>query len=147
MQTAWFRFACPRGYAVLTTIGRRTGRTRRSCVRAVMTGDRAILVATGGRGCAWLVNLEAHPVVELHIGRSSRRGTARLAASDVARTLTREFADPVYNWDRLASVVNQRGLPTTARIRAMHQRWCREGLMALVDLEVISDLAEEAVDR
>ncbi|MFB9837455.1 hypothetical protein [Actinoallomurus acaciae] len=40
-QVPWFRIAPPRGFGVLTTVGRKTGKTRRTCVRAIRDGTGA----------------------------------------------------------------------------------------------------------
>ena len=47
MMLPFFTVWPPRGFGVLTTTGRRTGKTRRKCVRVVRLGDRAYLVMLG----------------------------------------------------------------------------------------------------
>lgn len=37
----WFTVRPPKGYDVLTTIGRKTGKARRRCVRTFRRGDKA----------------------------------------------------------------------------------------------------------
>ncbi len=133
-QTRWFNLRAPRGYTVLTTVGRRTGTPRRACLRAVLSGQRAIIVATGGRTSDWLLNIESNPHVTMRIGRATRTGVARTVRDDEVAVLSETFSRPVYLFDRVASVVNQRGLPTNARIRALHEQWCKQGMIAMVDL-------------
>ena len=65
LQLPWFTLLPPAGYGVLTTIGRRTGRQRRKCVRAIRRGDVAFVVAI--RPTAWLKNLRANPEVVVHL--------------------------------------------------------------------------------
>lgn len=132
-QTRWFNLRAPHGYAVLTTLGRRSHKQRRACVRAVVRGSRAILVATGGRTCDWFRNIEAHPHVCIRIGKTTFEAIARPAGDEEVSVLAHEFCRDVFLFDRFASVVNQRGMPTTRRIRAMHERWCTEGMIAVVD--------------
>jgi len=45
----WFKVMPPKGCGVLTTTGRKTGKARSRCVRAIREGDRVYLVATGSR--------------------------------------------------------------------------------------------------
>jgi deazaflavin-dependent oxidoreductase (nitroreductase family) len=132
-QTAWFKLMAPRGYAVVTTTGRRTGRTRRSCVRAIVTNGRAIVIATGRESTDWLANLQADHNVTLRVGRRDRRGKARLSGAEEIDASSSLFCAPVYWFDRVASVVNQRGLPTARRIRLLHRQWCTEGVIVIVD--------------
>jgi deazaflavin-dependent oxidoreductase (nitroreductase family) len=61
MQLPLFLLRPPAGYGVLTTTGRRTGKTRRRCVRAIKRGDRVYLVAIKGSRTGWLRNVLASP--------------------------------------------------------------------------------------
>ena len=133
-QTRWFKIRAPRGYALLTTRGRRSGRQRTACVRAVVSGRRAIIVATGGRTCDWLLNIEAEPDVSVRLGAATLAGRGRLATDEETGDLTEAFCREVYLFDRVASLVNQRGVPSARRVRALHERWCSEGTIAVVEL-------------
>jgi deazaflavin-dependent oxidoreductase (nitroreductase family) len=132
-MTAWFKIRAPRGYGALTTRGRRSGRQRTACVRAVVSGRRAILVATGGRTCDWLPNIEAEPHVSLRLGGATLEGRGRPAAADETHDLAEAFCRKVYLFDRVSFVVNQRGIFTASRIRSFHDRWCREGSIVVVE--------------
>ena len=68
---------------LLTTIGRRTGKTRTVALCSLRDGDDTIVVASYGgldRPPAWWLNLEANPQAELQTGRTRRAVTARNAS-------------------------------------------------------------------
>src|SRR5438105_13662154 len=73
LMLPFFLVRPPAGFGVLTTTGRRTGKKRRKCVRAVRAGDRAYLVLLGpallaptgtGTTSAWLWNIRPHLKVD-----------------------------------------------------------------------------------
>lgn len=139
LQTAWFRLAAPKGYAVLTTIGRKTGRPRRVNIRAIIQDERVFVVAITGRDHgftdAWVHNLEAKPDVRLRIGRRNRTGSTRLPKEDDERLEARALYAGTINWfDFVSSVVNQRGIPWPRRIRELHCRWADEGELFVIEL-------------
>jgi deazaflavin-dependent oxidoreductase (nitroreductase family) len=135
LQTAWFRIAAPKGYAVLSTVGRRTGRPRRSNVRAIVRGDRAFVVSIAGRANDWFHNLHAKPEASLRIGRRDWIGRARQPRDDGERHAARAAYCETVNWfDRISSLVNQQGIPSRQRIRAMHTRWIDEGELFVIEL-------------
>src|SRR5262245_32591452 len=88
----WFAHGPHPGMGVLTTIGRRSGKRRRHCVRAIRTGDRVYLVAIPGRHAAWISNLRANPHVTLQIRGTTLEGSAR----QVARGPERDAARAAY---------------------------------------------------
>src|SRR5205809_5262717 len=92
MQLPWFAALPPGGFGVLTTTGRRTGKTRRRCVRAIRRGDKAFLVSIGGERAAWLKNVRADPSVRLRIRGGRFGGVAR----DVRDEAEREEARTAY---------------------------------------------------
>src|SRR5438093_340688 len=66
----------PAGYGVLTTIGRKTGKTRRKCIRVIRNGNKAYLVqlrppeiarTDPSAVAAWVWNIRANPNVRLRI--------------------------------------------------------------------------------
>jgi F420H(2)-dependent quinone reductase len=68
---------------LLTTIGRRTGRSRTTPVQCVEDGDRLVVVAcNAGRPLppAWWLNLNDHPGCEVQIGERTLRARAFDAA-------------------------------------------------------------------
>jgi deazaflavin-dependent oxidoreductase (nitroreductase family) len=136
--TAWFRIYAPRGYAVLTTVGRRTGTTRRSNVRLIPSGNCAFLVAIAGQTNDWLHNLHDKPEARLRIGRRDRACRARPPRDEVERLAAHTaYCDSLHWFDYFSSIVNQRGIPSPRRMREMHARWIDEG--ELFVMEFIAD--------
>src|SRR4029077_15934163 len=67
----------PAGFAVLTTRGRKSGKTRRKCVRAIRRGEQVFIVALRPPALAienpdivagWVWNLRANRHVRLRLG-------------------------------------------------------------------------------
>jgi deazaflavin-dependent oxidoreductase (nitroreductase family) len=134
-QTAWFRIRAPKGYAVLTTIGRRTGLPRRSNIRAVGDDRRMFIVSIAGRANDWYHNAVTNPQVRLRLGRHDRVGQARLPTDDERANVRTAYSDGAIHWfDFVSSVVNQPGLPTPRRIRKLHAKWLDEGQLLVIDL-------------
>lgn len=80
-----FMLHTPIGYGVLTTTGRRTGKTRRRCVHAVRHGNRAYIVMIRPTPAAialpwtaaWMWNIRANPNVRLRLRGGSFAAHAR----------------------------------------------------------------------
>lgn len=70
------------GYAVIETLGRRTGRRRRAVVGVRRAGEGVWIVAEHGRHAGWVRNLEATPQVRLCLRRRWRHGVARVVDAD-----------------------------------------------------------------
>ena len=135
LQTAWFRVVAPTGYAVLTTVGRRSGKPRRSNVRAITRGDHLYVVSITGRANDWFHNLDANPEARLRLGRRNRTGRARQPRNDEERLAARAaYCDTITGFDFISSLVNQRGIPRPRRIREQHTRWFAEGELFVIGL-------------
>jgi deazaflavin-dependent oxidoreductase (nitroreductase family) len=102
----------PAGFAVLTTTGRKSGKTRRKCVRAIRHGDRVYIVALRPPELAierptavsaWVWNIRANPTARIHIGLRTHSGTAR------------EIDDPI-ELERVREVICE---PPRGRVRRM----------------------------
>ncbi len=74
----------PPGYALLETIGRRSGKRRRTPVGYARKGDTVWIVAEHGRRAAYVRNIEANPRVRLKLGGRWRGGTADVLPDDDA---------------------------------------------------------------
>jgi len=136
LQRPFFEIRPPRGYGVLTTIGRKTGQPRPRCVRAIRRGDRAFLVAIGGPATAWVKNIRARPRVTLRVGGGRFGGFAREPRDDSERQeAMRAYCDTVHGFDLAACAMHRRGLPSRAKVRELHLRWFGRGLPLVVDLE------------
>lgn len=77
MQLPLFMVRPPANYGVLTTRGRKSGKRRRRCVRAVRASDKVVIVAIKGERTSWLKNLRANPEISLRIRSGSVAGTTR----------------------------------------------------------------------
>jgi len=82
---------------LLTTIGRRSGRSRTAPLIYLRSGDDVVVVASKGgmrHHPAWFLNLEANPDVTVQIGRERRRLRARRATD----------AEKAELWPRLTAI-------------------------------------------
>jgi deazaflavin-dependent oxidoreductase (nitroreductase family) len=66
----------PRAFALLETIGRRTGEPRQTCVGNGLIGDTFWLVAAHGQQADWVRNISHDPQVRVLVNRRWRTGTA-----------------------------------------------------------------------
>ena len=93
-----------RGYVVLETTGRKTGRRRETPVGMKVDGDVGWMVSEHGRHSSYVANIEADPRVRVKVGGRWREGTAHILDDD----------DPVA---RLHTLWGRRG--NTPAVRAM----------------------------
>ena len=136
LQLPLFLIMPPRGFGVLTTTGRKTGRKRRKCVRAIRDGDKVFLVSLRGRFGAWFRNLEAHPDVEIRIKGGRFKGLAREVTDSAEQEQARRaFCETVNFFDRLEHRAHRRGRPTPDSIRALHARWFSVGTPVVIEVE------------
>ena len=124
LQLPYFMLLPPRGYAILTTTGRKTGKRRRKCVRAIRDGDKVYLVSLPGRYSAWFRNIQAQPRVKLRIRGGTFEGVAREITDpeeyEAGKTI---YCGAVNPFDRLAYLAHRTGRPTAERIRALVEHW------------------------
>ena len=73
------------GYAVLETVGRKSGLPRRNPVGDGLDGDTFWIVAEHGRRAAYVRNLEANPRVRVRVRGKWRSGTAVTLPDDDPR--------------------------------------------------------------
>lgn len=87
----------PPGYALLETIGRKTGKPRTTPVGDGLVGDRFWLVAEHGMQAGYVRNISANPRVRVKIRRGFtakwRAGTAHLLPQDDPRERQRWLAE------------------------------------------------------
>jgi deazaflavin-dependent oxidoreductase (nitroreductase family) len=137
LQRPFFEALPPRGFGVLTTIGRRSGRPRPRCVRAIRQGNRAFLVAIGGAKAAWVKNLRATPEVTLRIRGGRFAGLAREPRdADEREEAMRTYCETFNAFDLAECALHRRGLPSRAKVRELHEGWFSRGLPLVVDLQV-----------
>jgi deazaflavin-dependent oxidoreductase (nitroreductase family) len=128
-----FAILPPKGFGVLTTTGRKTGKTRRKCVRAVRRGNEVYVVAI--RSSAWLKNIEANPTVTLRIRGGTFAGVARTLRDAAERDKTiAAYAETVNPFDYMECVMWRRGRPARSKITQLHRTWFEHGTPLVIDL-------------
>lgn len=136
LQLPLFAIWPPRGFGVLTTVGRKTGKRRRKCVRAIRVHDKVFLVSLRGRYGAWYRNLAANPEVTLQVRGGRVTGTAReIRDAEEHAEARRAYCETVNFFDRLEYRAHRRGKPTPERIRALHDRWFTVCLPLVIELD------------
>lgn len=135
----------PRDYGIITTTGRKTGKTRRKCVRVIRQGNSAYIVQlrppqvalkNPNSASAWLWNIRANPNVRLRIRGGTFSGVAReLTDTDELAVARRAICDTVTLFDYGECDLHLRGLPTRAKIVELHRYWFDTGIPLVVELE------------
>ena len=134
-QVPWFTLLPPRGFGVLTTIGRKSGKKRRKCVRAIRTDGKVYLVSLKGPYAAWLRNVKARPQVKLRIRGGFFDGDVR-EVTDPAEyeEAKRIYCGTVNRFDRMEYRMHRRGRPTPEAIQALHEQWFTVGTPVVIEL-------------
>jgi deazaflavin-dependent oxidoreductase (nitroreductase family) len=138
-------WAPPAGYGVLTTIGRKTGRLRRKCVRMLRDDDRIYLVAlrpphlavdNPGAVQAWRHNIRANPNVRVHICGGDFDGVAReITDADEREHARLTLCEPVCLGDYGECALHLRGLPSRTKAQELHHYWFETGIPIVIDLK------------
>jgi deazaflavin-dependent oxidoreductase (nitroreductase family) len=105
-----FRFGVvPPGYAVLETIGRRSGQPRQTPVGDGLIDNTFWIVAEHGASAAYVRNLQANPHVRVQLRQGLRTawrsGTAQLLPDDDPRARQRILAATSWHRRRNAAIV------------------------------------------
>ena len=134
------------GFGVITTTGRKTGKARRKCIRAIRRGDRVYIVmlrppviamARPSAVTAWVWNIRANPNVRLRIRGGTFQGVARELKDPTELQRAREaFCETVNAVDYAECALHLRGLPTRSKIKELHRYWFDTGIPLVVDLAV-----------
>jgi deazaflavin-dependent oxidoreductase (nitroreductase family) len=134
----------PKGFVILTTTGRKSGKTRRKCLRAIRRGNRVYLVALRPPELAierplavsaWVWNIRANPSVRIHVGWRTYAGVAREIDEAGELELAREaICETVNLGDYVECLLHLRGLPTRAKLMALHRYWFDTGIPLVVEL-------------
>ena len=74
-----------RGWAILETTGRKSGKPRRNPVGNGLDGDTFWIVSEHGRRAGYVRNLEANPRVRVKVRGRWRSGSARIVSDDDPR--------------------------------------------------------------
>jgi len=83
---------------LLTTTGRRTGKTRTTPLTFTRDGDRLVVIASNGGmswSPAWWLNLRKNPDATVQIGRKRHRVRARRGSADEQRRLWGEITSAI----------------------------------------------------
>lgn len=83
------------GYALVETVGRRSGEPRRTPVGNGLDGDTFWIVSEHGYRAAYVRNMQANPRVRVKVGGRWRTGTARLLPDDDPRARQRRIGRKV----------------------------------------------------
>jgi deazaflavin-dependent oxidoreductase (nitroreductase family) len=135
LQRPFFALLPPPGFGVLATTGRKTGKTRRTPVRAIRRGDKAYLVAIGGDRNAWLKNIRRSPKVRLRVRGGTFPGLARLPRGEAESQAALTAYCETVNWfDYLECSIWRKGLPTRSKIIDLHRAWFEQGRPVVIDL-------------
>jgi deazaflavin-dependent oxidoreductase (nitroreductase family) len=135
LMLPWFTVLPPAGFGVVTTTGRRTGKARRKCIRAVRNGDKAYVVAIPGARAAWLKNIRANPSVRLRIRGGAFSGTAReLSATEEVQDAIAVFCGRVFPLDYAECVMHRPGRPARSKIVELLRGWFDTGIPLVIEL-------------
>jgi deazaflavin-dependent oxidoreductase (nitroreductase family) len=136
----------PGGYGVITTTGRKSGKRRRKCIRAIRRGSRAYIVQLRPPEIAmtrplavagWVWNIRSNPTVTLRTRGGSFVGVAReITEADELEQAREAFVESVHLFDYGECDVHLRGLPSRAKIDDLHRYWFETGIPLVVELRV-----------
>src|SRR5689334_6971299 len=112
--TRWLlrRDRAPKAYALLETVGRRSGRPRHTPVGNGLDGDTFWLVAAHGWRADYVRNIKADPRVRVKVRGRWRRGVAVPLPSDDVDARSRRLP---YRWDATVGRL-MASAPLTVRI-------------------------------
>jgi deazaflavin-dependent oxidoreductase (nitroreductase family) len=136
LQLPLFALRPPAGFGVLTTTGRRSGKTRRRCVRAIRNGNEAYIVSIGGAHAAWLKNIRANPNVRLRVRGGRFAGVAReLSEAGETQRAMDAYCGTVNPFDYGECAIHRTGRPTRSKIEELHRAWFDGGIPLVVELD------------
>jgi deazaflavin-dependent oxidoreductase (nitroreductase family) len=133
LQLPFFLMRPPRGYAVLATTGRKTGKVRRRCVRAIREGDVVYLVAIKGK-TQWAQNALANPTVRLRLPGGTASGQAREVSVTERQRAKEAYCESIHGFDYLTWINWRRGRPTRGKIQELLRGWFDEGAPLAIEL-------------
>jgi deazaflavin-dependent oxidoreductase (nitroreductase family) len=135
LQLPFFMIRPPSGYGILVTTGRKSGKTRRRCVRATRRHGQVVIVAIKGPRTGWLKNFECQPEVRVRI----RGGTFAARGHRLVEDTERYEALQVYcavrsPFEYLEHMIWRKGRPTRERIDDLHRHWFERGSPIVLEL-------------
>jgi deazaflavin-dependent oxidoreductase (nitroreductase family) len=144
LMLPFFLVRPPAGFGVLTTTGRKTGKTRRKCVRMIRADGKVYIVQLRPPElaierpsvvAAWVWNIRSNPNVTLRISGGTFAGVARELEEPAELADARDaFCETVKLFDYGECATHLRGLPTRSKIKDLHRYWFDTGIPLAVDL-------------
>jgi deazaflavin-dependent oxidoreductase (nitroreductase family) len=144
LMLPFFLVRPPSGFGVITTTGRKSGKTRRKCIRMTRRGNKAYIVQLRPPElamtrptvvAAWVWNIRSNPNVELRIRGGTFMGVARELEEPAELAEARAaLCETVNLFDYGECNVHLRGLPTRSKIKELHRYWFDTGIPLVVDL-------------
>lgn len=141
LMLPYFAVRPPRGFGVLTTTGRKTGKRRPKCVHVIRGGDKAYIVmirpkiSAGPSG--WMLNIMANPHVRLRVRGGTYDGVARELVDESERERARDaYCETVGPFDYVECTFHRSGIPTRSKIVELHRSWFDTGIPLIVELSV-----------
>jgi deazaflavin-dependent oxidoreductase (nitroreductase family) len=126
----------PRGFALLTVTGRRSGKRRRRPIRAIRDGSTLYAAAILGERSDWLRNLRENPKAQARVGTKTRGVTMREVTDPAERAKAEEmYVDTVVPYDYFDVPIVDWTFPSPARIRKSHRDWLERGILVALELE------------
>lgn len=134
---AFFRvLPLPRGFALLTVTGRRTGKRRRRPIRAIRDGTTLYGVAILGDKSDWLRNLRADPKAQARLGIRTRGVTLREITDEAERKEAEQlYIETIVPYDYFDVPVVDWTWPSLSHIRKSHRDWLERGTLVALELE------------
>jgi deazaflavin-dependent oxidoreductase (nitroreductase family) len=135
MLTPTWRFLpTPKGLALVTTKGRKSGKRRARAMRAVVDGNRAYVAAIMGERSDWIHNVRSDPAVTIKLGGKTYPATARVVP-DAERARAAEIYRPIAGWyDYFDYASFVWGLPTRSNVLKVHDVWFDTGTPVIFEL-------------
>jgi deazaflavin-dependent oxidoreductase (nitroreductase family) len=136
LQLPLFAILPPSGYGVLSTTGRKSGKTRRRCIRAIPDGDKAYVVAIKGEITGWVKNIRANPKVGLRIpGRTFEGEAKELQDEGEIERARQAYCEQVDWFSFLEYTMWRRDRPTRSKIQQLHREWFDRGIPLVIDMK------------
>jgi deazaflavin-dependent oxidoreductase (nitroreductase family) len=130
----WTLLPPPRGFAILSVTGRKTGLIRRWSIRAIRSGQRVYAVCMAGERAEWIKNIRRDPHVTIRLKDGTFDGIAAEVTADERQQAMRAYVDTVVLNDYSDYLVYHWSFPTRARILAAHRSWFDDGIPIVIDL-------------
>ena len=126
----------PRGFALLTVTGRRTGRRRRRPIRAIRDGTTIYVVAILGERSDWLRNVRANPRATARLSTRTRPVTVReITEPSERQNAAEQYVETVVPYDYFDVPIVDWTWPSASSIRRSHREWLERGTLVALELE------------